>query len=214
MRNPETTSASVVSRGASRRKTSRPIALPLRITNSWTAAWLSFRASPTRSRSVRAKAAIFWLSIVRSMERTLSRRRGRPLELQPVRRGLHLAAEGPGDALLAALEEELDLGDVGPVGVLRDGLDAGALAALDVVQEAGPLEGPLAVADVDRAGPEREEPPDEVHRLVDARGRGVRPEVAAAVLGQLPGPLDPREVVAEGDLDVTGSDLSSLSRTL
>ena len=73
------------------------------------------------------------------------------------------------ERLLAALEEQLDLGDVGAVVVLRDRLDARALAALDVVQQARPLEGALAVLDVDRAGPEREEPPDEVHRLVDAR---------------------------------------------
>ena len=52
-----------------------------------------------------------------------------------------------------------------------------------------------------RAGPEREEAPDEVHRLVDAAGRGVRAEVPAAVPGQLPGALDAREVVAQGDLD-------------
>ena len=68
------TSSSVASRAASSRKTSRPIILPSRITNSWMAAWLSWRAMPTRSSSVRAKAAIFWLSIVRSMARILSRR--------------------------------------------------------------------------------------------------------------------------------------------
>ena len=59
-----------------------------------------------------------------------------------------------------------------------------------------------AVLDVDRAGPEREQPADHVHRLVDARRRRVRPEVAAAVVDQLARPLDAREVVAEGDLDV------------
>ena len=118
------------------------------------------------------------------------------------RRAGHLLAERLDQRLLAALEEQLDLLDVGAVVGLRDGLDAGALAALDVVQEARPLERPLAVLDVDRAGPEREQPPDEVHRLVDARRRRVRPEVAAAVVGQLAGPLDAREVVAERDLDV------------
>ncbi len=89
-----------------------------------------------------------------------------------------------------------------PVVGLRDGLDARALAALDVVQQAGPLERALALLDLDRAGPEREQPADEVHRLVDARRGRVRPEVAAAVVGQLARALDAREVVAQRDLDV------------
>ncbi len=127
---------------------------------------------------------------------------GGPLVLGPLGGVGHLAGERLDERLLAALEEELHLLDVGAVGVLRDRLDARALAALDVVQEAGPLEGPLAFLDLDRAGPEREQPADEVHRLVDARRRGVRPEVAAAVGRQLAGPLDPREVVGQGDLDV------------
>ncbi len=70
-----------------------------------------------------------------------------------------------------------------------------------MVEQTGPLQRPLALADVDGAGPEREEAPDEVHRLIDAGGRGVRAEVAAAVSGQLPGALDAREVVGQGDLD-------------
>jgi hypothetical protein len=71
-----------------------------------------------------------------------------------------------------------------------------------VVQEARPGERPLPLLDVDRAGPEREEPPDEVHRLVDARRRRVRPEIPRAVLDELPRPLDPGEVVGERHLDV------------
>ena len=149
-----------------------------------------------------AKAAIFWLSIVRSMARTLSRSDAARSYSWRSRRACHLRAQRLDERLLAALEEQLDLLDVGAVVGLGDGLDAGALAALDVVQQAGPLERPLAVLDVDRAGPEREQPPDEVHRLVDARRRGVRTEVAAAVGRQLAGPLDPREVVGQGDLDV------------
>ena len=155
-----------------------------------------------RSSSVLANAAIFWLSIVRSMARILSRRARRPLVLGPLGGGGHLDAERLDQRLLAALEEQLDLGDVRAVVVLRDGLDARALAALDVIEQARPLERAHAVLDVDRAGPEREQPADEVHRLVDARRRRVRPEVAAAVVDELAGPLDPREVVAEGDLDV------------
>ena len=89
-----------------------------------------------------------------------------------------------------------------PVGVLGDGLDARALAALDVVEQARPAEGPLAFPDVERAGPEREEAADQVHRLVDAACRGVRPEVAASVAHELARPLDAREVLAQRDPDV------------
>ena len=127
---------------------------------------------------------------------------GGPLVVGPLGGAGHLGAEGLDQGLLATLEEELDLLDVLPVVVLRDGGDARALAALDVIEEARTLEGADAVLDVDRAGPEREEPADEVHRFVDARRRRVWPEVAAAVVDQLAGPLDPRELVAEGDLDV------------
>ena len=136
------------------------------------------------------------------MARILSRRAAARSNSSCVRGDLHLALERPDDALLAAFEERLDLDDVLPVRRFGDGLDARALAALDVVEEAGPLEGALALPDVDGAGPEREEPPDQVHRLVDGAGRRVRPEVAAAVVDELAGPLDTREVVGQRDLDV------------
>ena len=70
-----------------------------------------------------------------------------------------------------------------------------------MVEQAGPFDRLAALVDVERAGSEREEPPDEVHRLVHAARRGVRPEVAAAVGRQLARPLDPREVLGQGDLD-------------
>ncbi len=126
----------------------------------------------------------------------------RPFVLRALRGLLHLAPELPDEGLLAPLEEQLHLGDVGPVGVLPDGLDAGTLAALDVVEQAGPPEGPLAVADVERAGPEREEAADQVHRLVDAARRGVRTEVPAPVRDEPARPLDPGKVLAQADLDV------------
>src|SRR5439155_10571289 len=81
---------------------------------------------------------------------------GRPLVLLPLGRVGHLGAKRLHERLLAALEEQLDLLDVGPVGILRDRLDARALAALDVIQQARALERADTVADVDRAGPERE----------------------------------------------------------
>ena len=70
---PPITSASVVSRGASRRKTSRPTSLPSRTAKTCTAARASRRARPSTSTCVRAYAAIFWDSIVRSIDRSLSR---------------------------------------------------------------------------------------------------------------------------------------------
>ena len=166
------------------------------------AAWLSWRARPSRSSSVLAKAAIFWLSIVRSMARILSRRTAARSYSVLLGGDRHVLLERLDQGLLATLQEQLDLLDVRPVVVLRDRRDARTLAALDVIQEARSLEGAHAVLDVDRAGPEREQPPDEVHRFVDARGGGVRAEVAAAVVDQLARPLDPRELVAQRHLDV------------
>ncbi len=127
---------------------------------------------------------------------------GRLLVLLGFGGDVHLVAETVQQDLGVALEEQLHLGDVAPVGRLADRLDARALAALDVVQQAGPGERADAVLDLDGAGPEREEAPDEVHRLVNGRCRRVRSEVARAVAGELPGALDAREVVAQGDLDV------------
>ena len=126
----------------------------------------------------------------------------RPLVQLLLGRERHLVAQSRDQRVGVALEEQLHLGDVAAVGVLRDRLDAGALAALDVVEEAGPRKRANALPDVDGAGAEREQAPDEVHRLVHGAGGRVRPEVAAAVVRELAGPLDPREVVRERDLDV------------
>ncbi len=114
----------------------------------------------------------------------------------------HLGTERLDEGLLATLQEQLHLGDVLGVVGLRDGRDARALAALDVIQEARPLEGLDPVDDVDRAGPEREEAADQVHRLVDARRGRVWAEVAAPVVDQLARALDAREVVRVGHLDI------------
>jgi hypothetical protein len=143
------------------------------------------------------------LVLHRALDRShlVPHRRG-ALVLGPPRGGLHLAAELANQGLLAPLEEELDLGDVGPVGLLPDGLDARPLAALDVVEEARPAEGPLPLPDLQGAGPEREQAPDQVHRLVDAARRRVGPEVAAPVAHELAGPLDSREVLAQRDPDI------------
>ena len=123
-----------------------------------------------RARSGRTPA-IFWLSIVRSMARTLSRRTAarsysRRFAAEPISRLEGLRPGSPGDPRGRA-----------PPGRCRRGRRPSRSpgctgpGTLDVVQQARPLERPLAVLDVDRAGPEREEPADQVHRLVDARRR-------------------------------------------
>ena len=127
---------------------------------------------------------------------------GGPLVLLRLGGEAHLVAQARDQRVGVALEEQLHLPDVAPVGGLRHRLDARALAALDVVQQAGPRQGAHAVLDVDGAGPEREQAAHEVHRLVHRARRRVRPEVPAAVVGQLAGALDAREVVAQRDLDV------------
>ena len=83
---------------------------------------------------------------------------------------------------------------------LLDGLDARALASVDEVQQARPLEDALPFGDVEVAGPEREDLAQQLQRLVDARGRCVRAEVPAPVTDQPSRPNDPREVLAQRDL--------------
>ena len=127
---------------------------------------------------------------------------GGALVLGPLGGDRHLGPQCLDERLLPTLQEQLHLGDVLRVVGLGDRLDARALAALDVIQQARPLERLDPVRDLHRAGPEREQASDQVHRLVDARRRRVWPEVAAPVVDELARPLDAREVVAVGDLDV------------
>jgi len=90
---------------------------------------------------------------------------------------LHLVAELDRDPLLAPLQEVDDPVDGGTVLGLLDRLDARTLAALDVVEEARPLEDALPLGDVEVAGAEREDAAQQLQRLVDARGGGVRAEI-------------------------------------
>src|SRR5439155_12124907 len=83
----------------------------------------------------------------------------------------------------------------------RDGLDARPLAPVDVVQQAGPFEDALPFRDLQVAGAEREDLAQQLERLVDARRGCIRPEIAAAVAGELSSADDAREVLAQGDLD-------------
>jgi len=125
----------------------------------------------------------------------------RPVRIRSLRGRLHLLRQFAGDVLLAAFEESFDLRYVGPVLGLADVADTRRLAALDVVQQARPFDRLAAFVDVEPARPEREEPPDQIHRLVDAARRRVRPEIAAAIGRQLARAFDLREVVGQRDLD-------------
>ena len=127
-------------------------------------------------------------------------RDGRLLVVQRVAVRPHLLAQLGGDRLLPAVQEVDDLADRLPIRRLLDRLDARPLASVDEVEQAGPFEDALAVGDVEVAGPEREDLAEELQRLVDARGRGIRAEVAAAVADEPPRAHDPRKVLAERDL--------------
>ena len=127
---------------------------------------------------------------------------GGPLVVDSFRRCGHLLLQCLHHCLLATFQKQHHLLDVRAVGSAGDSGDARTLAALDMEQEAWPLEGPDAVLDVDRAGAEREQPTHQVHRFVDARRGGVWSEVAAPVVDELARPFDPRKVIGHGDFDV------------
>ena len=113
----------------------------------------------------------------------------------------HLIAQLVGDPFLASVEEVDHAVDGGPVLGLLDRLDARALAALDVVEQARPLQDALALGDLQVAGAEGEDPAQQLQRLVDAGGGRVRADVATAVPGQLARAHDPGEILVERDLD-------------
>ena len=141
---------------------------------------------PSTSSSARAKAAIFWLpSSARWRGPCPAARppaRTRACPRRPASPGAAPARPAPGGPRGRASPGRCPRGSR-PSRWPR----CRALAALDVVQEAGSRQRALAFLDLDRAGPEREEPADEVHRLVDRRsptrtGRssGCRPGAACA----------------------------------
>ena len=157
-----------------------------------------------------AWAAIFW-RFHGPLDGAVVAQDRRPLVLEPGGGRVHLGAYLSCDRILPALEEELDLGDVGPVVGPGDRLDARPLAALDVEEEAGPPQRAFALADVERACAEPEEATDEVHRLVDARRRGMRSEEPAAIVRSFPR----RSTRGKSSVRVMRMyGLSSLSRTL
>src|SRR5581483_2076762 len=124
----------------------------------------------------------------------------RPLELLRRRRLAHLALEVALHVAVAAGEEVDDRLDVAAILLAPHVADAGGLAALDVVVEAGragaaPRLGPLA-------GAELEQLAEQVQGLAHALRARVGAEVDAAGAVALAREVDARELLVEADADV------------
>ena len=124
----------------------------------------------------------------------------RPLEVLRLGRLLHLVLEVAGDLLVAAGEEADDPVDVAPVLLLVDVADAGRLAALDVVVEAGHAGAPARLRPL--AGAVLEELPEQVEGLPHPLGGREGAEVGAVRPVPLAGEVDARELLVEADPDV------------
>ena len=90
--------------------------------------------------------------------------------------------------------------DVAAVLLAVDVADAGRLAALDVVVEAGHARAPARLGPL--AGPVLEQLAEQVERLAHPLGRGEGPEVGAVRAVALAGEVDARELLVEADRDV------------
>ena len=122
---------------------------------------------------------------------------GGALEVPGVGGLLHLLFERGEDLVAAAVEEERRAVDRLHVGLAVDRRDAGRGALVQVVVEAD-----LVVAgDLLLALAVGEEPVEQVERAVGGAGRGVRTEVAAAVVDDPAGRDDARPLLV-GDLEV------------
>ena len=122
------------------------------------------------------------------------------LELLLLGGGRHRRLEVALDLAVVARQEPDDRVDVGPVVLLGDVVDAGRLAALDVVVEAGAAGGAARLGPV--AGPVGEELPQQVERRADALRARERPEVDALGAVALPREVHARKLLVERDADV------------
>src|SRR3990172_1742520 len=122
----------------------------------------------------------------------------RPLVLLLRGGGLHLPGEPPGQVILPALEEGLDVLDRPAVALARLPAGARGLAAVDVVLEARPL-GPAV--DLDGAGPQREELADQAEGLAKGRRREEGAVVGGPVLGDPPGDDQAGELLVGRELE-------------
>ena len=124
----------------------------------------------------------------------------RALELLGGRRLVHLALEVALDVAVTPRQEVHDRLDVAPVLLAVDVADAGRLAALDVVVEAGHARAPPRLRAL--AGAVLEELAQQVEGLAHPPGAGERPEVHAPRAVALAGEVDARELLVEADPDV------------
>ncbi len=113
---------------------------------------------------------------------------------------LHALVEGALDLAVAAGEEVDDRVDVLAVLLLGDVADAGGLAALDEVVEAGAAAGAAGLGAV--AGAVLEDLAEQVERLAHALGVAERAEVGAPAAVALAREVDARVVLVEADADV------------
>ena len=119
------------------------------------------------------------------------------LELLLGRRLPHALVERLLDLPVAARQEVDDRLDVLAVLLLRDVADAGGLAAVDVVVEAGAAAGAPGLRPV--AGAVLEDLAEQVERLAHALGVREGPEVGAAAAVALAREVDARELLVEAD---------------
>ena len=132
-------------------------------------------------------------------DRSWSRSRGRPLELERFRGFVHLLVEPVEDRRGVAVEERDEVVDQLDVRLVLDRGDARRDALLDVRVEARPPEPFVALELVVGAGADRERPQQEVERLADRVRVGERTEVADALALLPPHDQRPGPLLADGD---------------
>ena len=106
---------------------------------------------------------------------------GRALVVELAGRGLHLALDAPGVGRGLAGEEGAEVLDDAPVLLGVDPADARRGALADVAEQAGAPDLAVPLEDPGAAGARREDAQQQVDRLADRPGVGVRAEVAHAL---------------------------------
>ena len=127
---------------------------------------------------------------------------GGPLELQLLAGVEHLLLQPADHGVGAARHEVAETVDDLPVLVGGDAADARRGALADVTEQAGPADLPGPLEHPGRAGPRREDAQQQVERLADRPGVGVRPEVAHALALDAPHHLQPGVFLVECDREI------------
>ena len=124
---------------------------------------------------------------------------GRPLVLLLVGGGSHLTIEALDDGVGVPVEEVDQLLDQRVVPGVVDLADARSRALLDVEEEARPAEPVVLVVLARRTGADGEAAQQQVERVPDGVGVGVRPEVADALALAAPDDHGPGPLLVQGD---------------